>query len=213
MNTGFNNQDIAIAGYSGHALVAAEAILLSGYKIVGYFDRVEVKNNVYKISYLGYEGNPDVLNSLIGLNIFPAVGDNSTRQSIIRLFEKHGFDIPKIIHPFANVSQSVSVGNGTLVCRGAMINPFAIIGKGSIVNTGAIVEHECIIGDYTHIAPGAVLAGNVRIGNGCFIGANSFIKQGVVIGDNTTIGAGAVVLNHVDNNTVLVGNPAKPLKP
>jgi len=52
----------------------------------------------------------------------------------------------------------------------------------------------------------------IRIGNDCFIGASSIILPGVTIGDNVVIGAGSVVTKDVPSNTVVCGNPAKPVK-
>jgi acetyltransferase-like isoleucine patch superfamily enzyme len=50
------------------------------------------------------------------------------------------------------------------------------------------------------------------VGDRTFIGANAVIKQGVVIGDDVIIGAGSVVINNVENNSKLVGNPGRVLK-
>lgn len=40
---------------------------------------------------------------------------------------------------------------------------------------------------------------------------STHIIGGVTIGDNAGIGAGSVVVHSVDSNTVVAGNPAKPL--
>ena len=77
-----------------------------------------------------------------------------------------------------------------------------------IINTGAIVEHQCQIGDFAHVAPGAVLAGNVKVGKRSFIGAMP-IKEGVEIGSKVIIGAGAVVLENVESESKVVGNPGR----
>jgi acetyltransferase-like isoleucine patch superfamily enzyme len=44
------------------------------------------------------------------------------------------------------------------------------------------------------------------------IGANSVILPGVRLRRNSIIGAGAVVTDDAEENQVLVGNPAKPIK-
>lgn len=51
-----------------------------------------------------------------------------------------------------------------------------------------------------------VLGDNVWVGDGAFIG------KGVTIGDNAVIGARAVVTRDVEANTVVAGNPARPVK-
>ena len=51
----------------------------------------------------------------------------------------------------------------------------------------------------------------VTIGDNVWIGGSVTILPGVTIGDNVTIGAGSVVVKDVPSNTVVAGNPAKPL--
>jgi maltose O-acetyltransferase len=56
------------------------------------------------------------------------------------------------------------------------------------------------------------IAKPIRIGNECFFGANVTILPGVTIGDNVVVGAGSVVTKDIPSNTVVCGNPAKPIK-
>ncbi len=53
----------------------------------------------------------------------------------------------------------------------------------------------------------------VTIGNDCWIGGSAVIFPGVTIGDRCIVGAGAVVTNDVAPDTVVVGNPARPVDP
>ena len=203
------NNKVVLAGYSGHALVAAEALMLAGFEVAGYLEKKPVANNFLNLHYFGFEQDRKVLETINGMSVFPAIGDNSIREKLILYFEEMGFELATAIHPDARISQYASIASGTLICRGALINPFAKIGKGVIINTGAIIEHECVIDDFAHIAPGAVLAGNVSIGKTSFIGANAVIKQNVNVGKGAIIGAGSVVLYDVENEKTFIGNPAK----
>lgn len=49
----------------------------------------------------------------------------------------------------------------------------------------------------------------VEIGNNCFIGVNCVITVGVKIGNRCLVGAGSVVTKSFDNNSIIVGVPAK----
>jgi len=78
-----------------------------------------------------------------------------------------------------------------------------------------------IIGDGSYLAFGATIlchdmSRNIRkpviIGKNCFIGANSMILPGVTIGDEVVVAAGAIVTKDVPGNTIVAGNPAKPIK-
>lgn len=54
--------------------------------------------------------------------------------------------------------------------------------------------------------------GDTVIGNDVWIGQNAVILPGVHIGDGAIIGANSVVGSDVDLYTIVVGNPAKPLR-
>jgi len=43
------------------------------------------------------------------------------------------------------------------------------------------------------------------------IGANSTILPNLIIGENARVGAGSVVTKHIEDNTTVIGNPARPL--
>ena len=51
----------------------------------------------------------------------------------------------------------------------------------------------------------------LRIGRFARVGANATLLPGVVIGAGALVGAGAVVTKDVPADTVVVGNPARPL--
>ena len=56
------------------------------------------------------------------------------------------------------------------------------------------------------------LKGDTVVGNDVWIGQNAVILPGVHIGDGAMIGANAVVGSDVSAYTVVVGNPAKPVR-
>ncbi len=77
------------------------------------------------------------------------------------------------------------------------------IGRSSAVNFGAVV----LAHDYTrdmHV--------NTYIGERVQIGACSFIMPGITIGDEVIVAPGSVVMKDVPSNTIVAGNPARPLE-
>lgn len=54
--------------------------------------------------------------------------------------------------------------------------------------------------------------GDVKIGNDVWIGTGASILSGVTIGDGAVIGAHAVVAKNVSPYTIVVGNPATPVR-
>jgi sugar O-acyltransferase (sialic acid O-acetyltransferase NeuD family) len=201
-----------IIGYSGHAYVVLDILISNQYQIIGYCDSIKKKLNPFQIKYLGKETDNYPLSILQENNYFVCIGDNSIRAKVLENLSIH-LNKPSInaIHPKAIYASSVKwhPQGGILVAANATINPIVQIGKGVICNTSSSIDHECIIGDYVHIAPGAVLCGNVTIGNNSFIGANAVVKQGITIGNNVIIGAGSVVVNNLEDDVVVAGNPAR----
>ena len=52
----------------------------------------------------------------------------------------------------------------------------------------------------------------VTIGNNVWIGGGVQIIGGVTIGDNAVVAAGSVVIRDVPSNTLVAGNPARPVR-
>jgi sugar O-acyltransferase (sialic acid O-acetyltransferase NeuD family) len=201
--------EAVVIGYSGHAFVVIDTLLSLNHKIVGYCELEDKKNNPFKLSYFGSEANSNVLNRLKKLDIFLGLGDNRIRAKVYMHFMENDIICQSAVHKKACVSTTATIGKGTLIMPGAVINSMAKIGLGVVCNTASVIEHECKIGDFAHIAPGAVLLGDVTIGEKSFIGANAVIKQGLIIGKNVTIGAGSVVTKDIEDGLTFYGNPAR----
>lgn len=58
---------------------------------------------------------------------------------------------------------------------------------------------------------GPEFAKPISIGNDCWIGGSAILSPGVTIGDRCIVGAGAVVTKDIPADTIVVGNPAKPI--
>ncbi len=142
-----------------------------------------------------------------------AVGDNMNRRRLAKKLRHLELTPVVAIHPTAQIGRDVTIGEGTVVVAGAVVNPGATVGRYCIVNTGATIDHECIIGDYTHICPGVHLSGNVRVGNCTFIGIGASVIQNITIGDEVTVGAGAAVIRDIPAASTVVGVPARRITP
>ena len=206
-------KEVIILGYSGHAYVLCDIFLSMNWKVKAYCESEEKNQNPFKLAYWGHEDKEEVIQKMKGNNWFVGIGNNHIRKKLtLSLMEKLNSNPCKAIHQNASVSSTSTIGDGTMIGDGAIINACSKIGAGVICNTQVVVEHECTVGDFSHIAPGAVLCGNVTIGENSFIGARTVIKEGVKIGDNVTIGAGTVVISNIPSNSKIVGNPQRYLK-
>ncbi|MDB4409459.1 acetyltransferase [Gammaproteobacteria bacterium] len=140
---------------------------------------------------------------------FITVGQIRSPDTRIRLYQQAiqlGFSLPVIIAPTAHVSDHATIGAGTIVMHGAIVNAGARVGKNCIINTRALVEHDATVEDHCHISTGTILNGSVSIGLGSFVGSGSIIRDGITLGKNCVVGMGLCVRHNQADNTKFVGH-------
>lgn len=192
-------------GGGQHAKVVADALLAVPVHICALFDPK------YSGVYRGIPQLPDYRAQLFpGARALVTIGENDTRARAAAACTHPFF---QFTHPAALVSSQASVGEGSMILHGAIVQVDTHIGRHVILNTGARVDHDCVIGDFAHIAPGVVLCGSVVVGAGTLIGAGAVVIPGIRIGKKAVVGAGAVVIRDVPDFARVAGNPAKPMKP
>lgn len=189
---------INLFGASGHAKVVMDIIEAQGDEVGTLYDDAPHCNDIHGHRVLQSNGNAASGPLII------SIGSCKVRQLIAN---RYNVEYATALHPSASISQSATIGEGSVVMPGAIINSDASIGRHCIVNTKASVDHECRIDDFVHIAPGATLSGNVSVGECTWIGVGACIKQGIKIGKNCMIGAGSVVVKDIPDNVIAYGNP------
>jgi sugar O-acyltransferase (sialic acid O-acetyltransferase NeuD family) len=131
---------------------------------------------------------------------FVAIGDNEAR---VRIASRYRGRLVTLVHRTAFVAEGVTLGEGTVVMAGTVINVGCRIGANSIINTGATVDHDCEIGDGVHIAPGCHLCGEVSVGDEALLGVGTVVVPGVRIGAKAFIHAGQTVTRDVPAGAVV----------
>jgi len=203
---------VAIWGASGHALVVADILRLTGRDIAGFIDDTATDRRGERFAGARVLGGRECLDGLRAdgvRSVAIAVGDCAARLRLADVVREQGFELAQAIHPRAVVAADVVLGAGTVVCAGVVVNPGSSIGQCAIVNTSATIDHECVIADGAHVGPGVHLGGRVRVGRGAWIGIGATISDRVAIGAESIVGAGAVVLNDVPPRVVAFGVPAR----
>lgn len=191
-----------IYGASGHGKVIASCLIDAHQDIHGFFDDGISSSMFFEKKCFGkYDAHVATDTKLV-----IAIGDNAIRSKVAQKV-RHSYGT--VIHPTAQVDQSVLIDEGTVVFHGAILQVSTQVGKHCIINTGASIDHDCLISDFVHIAPQVTLCGNIQVGKNTLIGANTVILPNLKIGENVIIGAGSVVTKDVPDNVVIAGNPAQ----
>jgi acetyltransferase-like isoleucine patch superfamily enzyme len=135
------------------------------------------------------------------------IGENTIIRDFVNIFGCKIGDYCKIA-PFVDIQKGVVIGDR------CVIEPFAFIPTGVTIEDNVFIgQHVCFMNDKEPNArtpDWELLPTTVK--KGASLGAGSIIMCGVTIGEKAMVGAGAVVTKDVPPNTVVVGNPAKPLR-
>jgi len=189
-------------GASGHAKVVIDILSKNGVKeFILLDDNQKLKRlNGYLINY------PGEINFSQDDEFLITIGDNKTRE---RLGKRIDMSFFSAIHPSVTLGAGVSVGQGSVIMAGAVINPDTRIGRHCIINTKASIDHDCCLEDFVHVAPGSTLCGGVTVGEGTLIGAGATVVPNVKIGRWVKVAAGAVIIQDIADNKVVIGVPAR----
>lgn len=203
---------LLLIGGGGHCKAAIDVIEAAGLAIAGVLDRPEAGLT----EVLGHPvlGGDDALPALVaqGHAALVTIGQIRTAAPRIRAFDAAraaGAQMPCVVSPRAHVSRHATLGEGTLVLHGAVVNAAARVGRNVIVNSLALVEHDAEVGDHCHVATGARVNGNVTLGAGCFIGSGAVLKNGIAIGAGSVIGAGVVIRHDIPEGSFVPATPQR----
>ena len=194
------NNRLIIIGAGGHGKAIADNALKNGYTDICFIDDDAV-GTCLDLPIIGTSADITDLNDgktdfIIG------IGNNAVRKEIA---EKYSVNWVSLIHPSAQIATHVSIGKGTVVMAGAVINVCATVGSHCIINTHAVVEHDNVVEDYVHISPNAALGGTVRIGKETHIGIGATVINNIEICANCIVGAASLVLRNINKNGTFYG--------
>ncbi|RLT87609.1 MULTISPECIES: acetyltransferase [unclassified Ketobacter] len=203
---------LAVYGASGHGKVVADCAEYCNWNEVYFFDDTwpQCKNNSHWEIIGDY---PSLLSTLADFDgVIVAIGNNLIRYEKLLHLKENSAPLVTLVHPSAQISQYTTIGIGSVVLAGTVINVDTTIGIGCIINTGSSIDHDCSLGDAVHICPGARLAGSVSIGARSWIGIGAAIKQHIRVHDDVIVGAGSVIIRDIEDCAIVAGVPAKALR-
>jgi sugar O-acyltransferase (sialic acid O-acetyltransferase NeuD family) len=118
-----------------------------------------------------------------------------------------------LVHPASSVSARAKLGRGVCINFGVSIGGGVTIGDHVTLCPGVIVGHDTVVEEFAILAPGAILSGLVHFGRASYLGAGAVVRQQVRVGEGALVGMGAIVVRDVSDREVVVGNPARPIRP
>src|SRR4051812_9960438 len=131
---------VIVIGSSGHAKVVIDILEREGRsQIVGLLDRFRERGErTLGYEILGREEDLPALASRHALSgVLVAIGDNFLRAQVAAQVAGlcPGLPFAQAIHPGAWVAKDVSIGEGSVLMAGAVVNPSSRIGRFCILNT------------------------------------------------------------------------------
>ena len=202
---------IIIIGAGGNARVTLDILLSNRKKILAFTAKGTEEKDICGIPVINDESviadfKPEDVSLVNGIG---SVASLDLRRYVFEKFKQYGFSFVSVVHPSALIASDVSIGEGTCIGAGVIIECGAHIRENTIINTKVSVGHDSIIASHVHIAPGCTLCGNVSVGSCTHIGADTCVIQGIRIGKKTLIGAGSVVVKDIPDGVKAFGNPAR----
>jgi sugar O-acyltransferase (sialic acid O-acetyltransferase NeuD family) len=208
---------LIVIGCSGHARVVVDIIEEENrWEIVGLLDTYQPSGT----EVLGYQvlGSDEDLPALAAAGmcdgVVVAIGNNWMRSKVVQRIKAlvPGVHFGSAVHPAATIARNVSIGAGTVIMAGVIVNPYARIGEFCILNTGCSLDHDSVMRDYSSLAPRAVTGGRVSIGAYSAVAIGATISNDVQIGEHAVLGAGSTLLKGLPDRVVAYGTPARVIR-
>ena len=209
--------NIVLVGSSGQAKVIIDLVEKEGrYKMVGLIDAARsIGDSTLGYSVLGREIDLPALIVEYGLKgIIIAIGDNSVRAIVAATILELCPNLPFVtaVHPSASIGKQTTLGSGTVVMAGAVVNPCCQVGQFCILNTKASLDHDSVMEDFSSLAPGVTTGASCRIGTYSAVSIGAVLRHGITIGEHSVIGGGSYVTKDVEPFSIAYGTPARKIR-
>jgi UDP-3-O-[3-hydroxymyristoyl] glucosamine N-acyltransferase len=186
-----------------------ETVKIGDNASIGHFvtihENVVIGSNVYIDDHTVIKEN-----TVIGSNVI--IGANCTIGGVGFGYEQDETGDYELIPHIGNVliNDYVEIGNNSTIDRAVMGS--TILEENVKVDNLVHIAHGVNIGRNSMIIANAMVAGSVQVGENVWVAPSSSIINGITIGKNAIIGLGAVIVKHVVEKDIIIGNPGRSIK-
>jgi acetyltransferase-like isoleucine patch superfamily enzyme len=158
----------------------------------------------------------------------PEIGDGTIVSTGAVVFAGAKVGARVILGDQSCVRERVVVGDDVVIGWGSLVENDTTIGAMTKIQAGAYITAYSTLEEHVFIAPCVVTTNDNYMGRterrhelikgptirrGARIGGGATLLPGVEIGEEAFVGAGAVVTKDVERRMLVVGNPARVLRP
>ncbi|NLD64893.1 MAG: acetyltransferase [Bacteroidales bacterium] len=200
---------VIIIGAGGHAAEIDDYIKYSQsvtgkreLNVIGFLD--DNPDN-----YAGYRLSAPLLGGIKGHKVAPGqayiigIANLKYRRLFVERFLAGGAVFVSFIHPSVYMSESATIGEGSIVGPNANLGPNVKIGNYTLINSRCSMGHDTVVGDFNFISPNVCFSGFTSVGNDNLFGINSATIPGISVGNRNKIAAGMVLDNNVGDDSVV----------
>jgi len=137
---------------------------------------------------------------------------NRSREYLFGRLKAMGYGMETYIHPDARVYTEHTVGEGSVILPGAVVEPHARVGVNTMVWSNVTLAHHSAVGDHCWIAAGSVVSGQAKVERNCFLGVNCTVVNSITVGEFNVIGAGALISRNTKARSVYLARSAEPVR-
>lgn len=111
---------------------------------------------------------------------------------------------------FVLIEDDVEIGSNVSIDRGRFDKTW--IKRGSKIDNLVQIGHNVVIGEDCLVVSQAGISGSTELGRSVVVAGQAGVVGHITLGDGAVVGAGTGVTKSVPPHTVVLGNPAKPMR-